>query len=78
LNNGLAYAREARNFKKIQDMVDMALVLKNRRGIMEHKQKMQHTGALESKKKFCDGSSFQGPVFCSGQPQRMQVAAQEF
>jgi hypothetical protein len=40
LNDGLAYALEARNFKKIQDMVDKALALENRRGNMERKQKI--------------------------------------
>jgi hypothetical protein len=40
LNDGLAYALEARNFVNFQDMVDKALVLKNQRGIMEHKRKM--------------------------------------
>jgi hypothetical protein len=29
LNDGLAYALEARNFEKFQDMVDKALVLEN-------------------------------------------------
>ncbi len=40
LNDGLAYALEAHNFKKFEDMVDKALVLENRRGIMEQKRKM--------------------------------------
>jgi hypothetical protein len=35
LNDGLAYALEARDFTNFQDMVDKALVLENRRGIME-------------------------------------------
>jgi hypothetical protein len=35
LKDGLPYALEAHNFKKNQDMVDKALVLENRRGIME-------------------------------------------
>jgi hypothetical protein len=35
LNDGLAYALEARDFINFQDMVDKALVLENRRGIME-------------------------------------------
>jgi hypothetical protein len=48
-------------------MVDKALVLENRRGIMERKRKMQRTGAPGSNKKFCDGFSSQGHVFYSGQ-----------
>jgi hypothetical protein len=35
LNDGLAYALEARDFVNFQEMVDNALVLENRRGIME-------------------------------------------
>jgi hypothetical protein len=34
LNDGLIYALEARDFINFQDMVDKALVLENRRGIM--------------------------------------------
>jgi hypothetical protein len=33
LDDGLAYALEARDFKNFQTMVDKALVLENRRGI---------------------------------------------
>jgi hypothetical protein len=44
LNNGLAYALKAQDFANFQGMVDKALVLENRRGIMERKRKMQHTG----------------------------------
>jgi hypothetical protein len=51
-NDGLAYALKAHNFKKIQDMVDKDLVLENQRGIMEHKMKMQRTGAQGSNKRF--------------------------
>jgi hypothetical protein len=63
LNDGLAYAIEACDFINFQDMVDKALVLENRRGIMEHKRKMQHTGAQGSNKRFREGSSSQGLVF---------------
>jgi hypothetical protein len=35
LNNGFAYALEARDFINFQDMVNKAIVLENRRGIME-------------------------------------------
>jgi hypothetical protein len=40
LNDGLAYALEARDFEKFQGMVNKALVLENRRGVMEHKRKL--------------------------------------
>jgi hypothetical protein len=52
LNDGLAYALEARNFKKIEDMVDKALALENQQGIMEHKRKMQRSRALGNNKSF--------------------------
>jgi hypothetical protein len=58
-------------------MMDKALVLENRRAIMERKRKMQRTGAQGSHKKFHDGSS-QGSIFRSNQQQRMHVAAQGF
>jgi hypothetical protein len=81
LNDGLAYALEARDFTNFQDMVDKELVLENRRGIMEHKRKMQHTGSQRSNTRFRVGSSSQGPNFClgqqSGQP-RMQAGGQGF
>jgi hypothetical protein len=37
-------------------MVDKALVLENRRGIMEQKRKMQHTGSQGSNTRFHVGS----------------------
>jgi hypothetical protein len=40
LNDGLAYALEARDFVNFQDMVDKILVLENRRGIIERKRKI--------------------------------------
>jgi hypothetical protein len=48
LIDGLAYALEARDFINFQDMVDKALVLETRRGIMEQKRKMQHTRSKEA------------------------------
>jgi hypothetical protein len=44
LNDDLAYALEVRDFINFQDMMDKALVLENRRGIMEQKRKMQRIG----------------------------------
>jgi hypothetical protein len=63
LNDGLAYALEACHFINFQDMVDRALVLENRRGIMERKRKTQHTGSQGSNTRFHFGSSSQGPIF---------------
>jgi hypothetical protein len=42
LNDGLAYALEARDFENFQGMVKKALVLENRRGAMERKHKLGH------------------------------------
>jgi hypothetical protein len=39
LNNGLAYALETRDFENFQAMVNKALMLENRRGILECKRK---------------------------------------
>jgi TPP-dependent indolepyruvate ferredoxin oxidoreductase alpha subunit len=40
LNDGLAYALEARDFENFQGMVNKALVLENRRGVIERKRKL--------------------------------------
>jgi hypothetical protein len=81
LNNGLAYALEAHDFVNFQDLVDKALVLENRRGIMERKRKMQRTRSQESNTRFRVGSSSRGPVFYpvqqSAQP-RVQAAGKGF
>jgi hypothetical protein len=42
LNDGLAYALEARDFENFQGMVNKALVLENCRGMMEHKHRLVH------------------------------------
>jgi hypothetical protein len=42
LNDGLAYALEARDFENFQGMVNKALVLENHRGVMERKCKLVH------------------------------------
>jgi hypothetical protein len=42
LDDRLAYALEARDFKNFQTMVDKALVLENRRGILSSKRKHEH------------------------------------
>jgi TPP-dependent indolepyruvate ferredoxin oxidoreductase alpha subunit len=57
LNDGLAYALEARDFVNFQDMVDKVLVLENQRGIMERKRKMQRTRSQGSNMRFYVGSS---------------------
>jgi hypothetical protein len=42
LNDRLAYALEAWDFENFQGMVNKALVLENRRGVMERKHKLVH------------------------------------
>jgi hypothetical protein len=42
LNDGLAYALEARDFENFQGMVNKALVLEKHRGVMERKHKLMH------------------------------------
>jgi hypothetical protein len=51
LNDGLAYALEARDFGNFQGMVNKALVLENRRGVMEHKRKLIHQHQRSSSSK---------------------------
>jgi hypothetical protein len=68
LNDGLAYALEARDFKNFQGMMNKALVLENRRGVMECKRKLvhQHLPSSSSKSRFATSSA--GPVFRPTQP----------
>jgi hypothetical protein len=40
LNDGLAYALDARDFENFQGMVNKALMLENRRGVVERKHKL--------------------------------------
>jgi hypothetical protein len=42
LNDGLAYALEARDIDNFQGMVNKALTLENHRGVMERKRKLVH------------------------------------
>jgi hypothetical protein len=51
LNDGMAYALEARDFENFQGMVNKALVLENCRGVMEHKHMLmrQHQSGSSSR-----------------------------
>jgi hypothetical protein len=51
LNDGLAYALEARDFENFQGMVNKALVLENHRGVMERKRKLVRQHQLSSSSK---------------------------
>jgi hypothetical protein len=76
-NDGLAYALEAQDFENFQGMVNKALVLKNRRGVMEHKSKLVHHHQSGSSSRPRDGPPSAGHVFHPAQPQfqpRMQSA----
>jgi hypothetical protein len=79
LNDGLAYALEARDFENFQGMVNKALVLENHRGVMEHKRKLVRQYQPSSRSKPRVATSSAGPVFHPAQPQvlpRPQVAGQ--
>jgi hypothetical protein len=47
LEVGLAYALEARDFENFQTMVDTALVLENRRGVLSSKRKQERQTQTE-------------------------------
>jgi hypothetical protein len=69
LNDGLAYASEARYFENFQGMVNKALVLKNHRGVMEHKRKLVRQHQPGSSFWLHVDTSLVGPVFHPAQPQ---------
>jgi hypothetical protein len=79
LNDGLAYALEARDFENFQGMVNNALVLGNRKGVMERKPKLvrQHQPGSSSRPRVATSSA--GAVLCPAQPHfqpRPQTARQ--
>jgi hypothetical protein len=63
LNDRLAYALEARDFENFQGMVNKALVLENRRGVMEHKCKLVRQHQLGSSSRPRVTTSSVGLVF---------------
>jgi hypothetical protein len=69
LNDGLAYALEAQDFEKFKGMVNKALVLENRRGVMEHKRKLvrQHQSGSSSRSRVVTSST--RPMSRHAQPQ---------
>jgi hypothetical protein len=81
LNDGLAYALEARDFKNFQGMVNKALVLENHRGVMERKRKLVHQHQPDSSSRPHVATSSAGPVFHPTQLQfqsRPQAVGQGF
>jgi hypothetical protein len=81
LNDGLAYALEARDFENFHEMVKKAHMLENCRGVMERKHKMvhQHQSGRSSRPRVAMSSI--GPMFHPSQLQfqpRPQAAGQGF
>jgi hypothetical protein len=68
LNDGLAYALEVRDIENFQGMVNKALVLKNRRGVMDRNSKLVHQHQPGSSSKPNVVTSSAQPVFCPAQP----------
>jgi hypothetical protein len=81
LNDGLAYALEARDFENFQGMVNKALVLENRRCAMERKRRLGHQQQPGSSSRPRVATPSTGPVFRPAQPlfqPRPQVAGQGY
>jgi hypothetical protein len=81
LNDGLAYALEAREFGNFQGKVNKPLVLENRSGLMEHKCKLVHQHHSSSSCRPHVATSSAGPVLHPTQPQfqpRLQAPRQGF
>jgi hypothetical protein len=68
LNDGLAYALEARDFENFQRMVSKALVLENHRDVMERKCKLVHQHQPGSSSMLRVATPSAGPVFHPAQP----------
>jgi hypothetical protein len=63
LNDSLSYALEAQDFENFQAMVNKALVLENRRGILERKRKQERQSQHSTNSRCRIGYSFTGPIF---------------
>jgi hypothetical protein len=68
LNDGLAYALEARDFENFQGMANKALVLENHRGMMERKHKLVCQHQPDSSSRPLVATLSAGPVFRPAQP----------
>jgi hypothetical protein len=69
LNDGLAYALEAKDFENFQGMVNKALVLENHRGVMERMYKLVRQHQLSSISKPRVATSSARPVLHPAQSQ---------
>jgi hypothetical protein len=63
LNDGLAYALEARDFESFKVMVNKSLMLGNRRGILGNKRKQERQSQHSSNSRPRIGSSSAGHIF---------------
>jgi hypothetical protein len=63
LNDGHAYALEARDFENFHGMLNKTLILENHHGAMERKRKQERQHQASSNSRLRIGSSFAGPVF---------------
>jgi hypothetical protein len=68
-NDRLAYALEARDIENFQGMVNKALVLENRRGVIECKRKLVRRHQSGSNSIPCVAAPIAGPMFHPTQPQ---------
>jgi hypothetical protein len=81
LNDGLEYALEAQDFENFQGMVNKALVLENRRGMMERKHKLVRQHQPGSSSRPCVATPYAGSVFRLAQPlfqRKPQVVGQGY
>jgi hypothetical protein len=63
LNDGLPYTLEACDFENLQAMVNKALVLEYRRGILERKRKQERQSQHSTNSMWRIGSSSARPIF---------------
>jgi hypothetical protein len=68
LNDGLAYALEARDFENFQGIANKALMLENCRGMMERKHKLVHRHQPGSSCRLRVATPSAEPVFHPAQP----------
>jgi hypothetical protein len=68
LNDELTYALEARDFENLQGMVNKALMLKNHKGVIEHRRKLVHQHQPGNSSRPRVGPPSARPVFHPAQP----------
>jgi ABC-type transporter Mla maintaining outer membrane lipid asymmetry ATPase subunit MlaF len=73
LDDGFTYTLEAHDIKNFQTMVDKALVLENKRGILTRKCKLEHQTQQNTNLRPHISSSLARPVFCPVQQSSQQM-----